>query len=309
MHGSQDWPELPLDAWKETYATLHMWTQIVGKVRLGQTVLVNHWWNVVFYVTPAGLTTSFIPYGTGGFEVRFDFREHRLVVEATNGTRSMALRAVSVAEFYREFMDLLHALGIDVSIWPVPVEVETRIPFDEDDRHRAYDPEYADRLRWILVQSERVLQLFRARFIGKCSPVHFFWGAFDMALTRFSGRPAPPHPPAPFVAHRVVAEAYSHEVSSCGFWPGGGPVPEPAYYAYAYPEPEGFAAWNVAPDGAFYAKEMGEYILPYGKVRSAPDPDAYLLTFLESTYAAAAETGNWDRATIERRETHSGRFG
>jgi hypothetical protein len=270
-------------------------------VRLAQTALVNHWWNVVFYVTPTGLTTSFIPYGTGGFEVRFDFMEHRLVVETTNGTRAMALRAVSVARFYREFMDLLHGLGIDVSIWPVPVEVATRIPFDEDDRHSAYDPDYADRLRRILVQSERLLQIFRARFIGKCSPVHFFWGSFDMALTRFSGRTAPPHPPVPFLVHRVVLEAYSHEVCSCGFWPGGGPVPEAAYYAYAYPEPEGFAMRDVAPEGAFYSKEMGEYILPYEKVRPAQDPDMSLLTFLESTYAAAAETGNWDRVALERR--------
>ncbi len=299
----EQWPSLPLEAWKDTYETLRLWTQIVGKVRLKQAPLINHWWNVPFYVTPTGLTTSIIPYRSHGFEIRFDFLRHLLIVDTTgdrDDSRTMALSASSVADFYHRFVELLRSLEIEVPIWTVPVEVETRIPFEQDRTHAAYDGDYAQRFWRILVQSERVLQIFRSSFIGKCSPVHFFWGGFDMAVARFSGRRAPPHPAVPYVAHFVVLEAYSHEVSSCGFWPGSGPVQEPAYYAYAYPEPEGFKSYKVNPDGAFYSDEMGEYILPYEKVRRADDPDSYLLAFLESTYVAASETGRWDRASLER---------
>ncbi|OPY64212.1 MAG: hypothetical protein A4E57_03633 [Syntrophorhabdaceae bacterium PtaU1.Bin034] len=297
------WPSLPLKDWQDTYATLQLFTQIVGKVRLKQAPLINHWWQVPLYVTPRGLTTSAIPHGERTFEVQFDFIDHRLIVHASgeeNASRSFALAPYSVAEFYGQFMDTLRSLGLQVRIWPVPVEVETRIPFDQDRTHAAYDPEYANRLWRILVQSERVFQLFRSRFIGKCSPVHFFWGAFDLAVTRFSGRRAPDHPPAPYVAHYVVLEAYSHEVSSCGFWPGGGVIEEPAYYSYAYPEPEGFRDYVVRPESAYYSSEMGEFILPYDAVRLAEEPDKMLLAFLQSTYVAAAETGLWDRTNLER---------
>jgi hypothetical protein len=263
--------------------------------------LINHWWNVPLYVTPTGLTTSLIPYGRRGFEIRFDFLRHLLVLDTMDENRSMPLSACPVSDFYHQFTELLRSVAIEVPIWTVPVEVETRIPFEEDRTHASYDPEYTRRFWRILVQSARVFEIFRSRFIGKCSPVHFFWGGFDMAVTRFSGRPAPPHPPAPFVAHSVVLEAYSHEVSSCGFWPGSGPIQEPAYYSYAYPEPQGFRRYEVRPEGAFYADEMGEYILPYDKVRTADDPDARLLAFLQSTYVAAAETGRWDRGSLERR--------
>jgi hypothetical protein len=303
MDEFEQWPGLPLDKWKDTYETLRLWTQIVGKVRLKQAPLVNHWWNVPFYVTPAGLTTSMMPYGRGGFEVRFDFVRHLLAVDVCgerNESRTMPLSACPVADFYHRFMDLLRSVGIDVQIWTMPQEVETRIPFEEDTAHATYDPEYAQRFWRILVQSERIFQIFRSGYIGKCSPVHFFWGGFDMALTRFSGRPAPPHPPVPFLAHFVVLEAYSHEVSSCGFWPGSGALQEPAYYSYAYPEPEGFKNSEVSPNKAFYSAEMGEYILPYERVRNADDPDGELLVFLQSTYVAAAETGHWDRGSLER---------
>ncbi len=299
----ENWPALPLDAWIETYRTLQLWTQIVGKVRLRQAPLINHWWNVPLYITPSGLTTSLIPYGKGGFEIRFDFVRHLLGVERCgekDESRTMPLAAISVADFYHGFMDILHAVGIDVRIWTHPVECESSIPFEKDRTHAAYDPEYAARFWRILVQSERVFQIFRSGFTGKCSPVHFFWGGFDMAVTRFSGRPAPAHAPVPNVAHFIVLEAYSHEVSSCGFWPGGGAIAEPAYYSYAYPEPEGFGTCRVSPEQAFYSKEMGEYILPYEKVRTADDQDAALLAFLQSTYVAAAEKGRWDRGNLER---------
>ncbi len=303
MNRFDEWPRLPLDEWKDTYETVRLWTQIVGKVRLRQTELVNHWWNVALYVTPTGLTTSMIPYGKGGFEIRFDFTRHLLSVD-TCGERdesgTMPLSACTVADFYQRIMELLHSMGIDVPIWTVPQEVETPISFEEDRTHAAYDPEYVRRFWWILVRSTTVFQVFRSRFIGKCSPVHFFWGGFDMAVTRFSGRIAPPHPPVPNIAHFVVLEAYSHEVSSCGFWPGSGAIPEPAYYSYAYPEPEGFKDYRVSPRNAFYSAEMGEYILPYESVRRADDPEGELLAFLESTYVAAAETGHWDREHLER---------
>ena len=297
------WPSLPLKDWQDTYATLHMWTQVVGKVRLKLAPHINHWWQVTFYVTPRGLTTSAIPSGQRTFEVQFDFHDHRLVVHTSGEgekTGSFPFAPYSVAEFYGRFMDLLHSLDIDVHIWPVPVEVENPIPFKKDVTHASYDPEQVERLWRILVQSDRVMKLFRSRFIGKCSPVHFFWGAFDMAVTRFSGRRAPEHSPVPNLAHFVAIEAYSHEVSSCGFWPGGGPVTEPVYYAYAYPEPDGFRDFKVHTDAAYYHKDFGEFFLPYEAVRTAADPDSVILAFFQSTYEAAAVTGGWNRGELER---------
>lgn len=299
---AEAWPSLPLAAWQDTYATLHMWAQIVGKTRLALTPRVNHWWNVTLYLTPRGLTTSAIPYGERTFSVDFDFLDHALLVrtsEGAVGTLPLAPRAV--ADFYREYMDLLRGLGLDVRIWPVPVEVETAVPFAEDRQHAAYDGTYAQRFWRVLAQADRVMQTFRGRFLGKCSPVHFFWGACDLAVTRFSGRPAPPHPGGiPHVANWVMQEAYSHEVSSCGFWPGGGAVAEPAFYAYAYPEPAGFAEARIQPREAYYHQEMREFLLPYGAVRTAENPDDTLLAFLQSTYEAAADLGQWERKALER---------
>ena len=295
------WPALPLGDWKDTYATLHMWTQIVGKIRLVQTVPVNHWWNVTLYVTSRGLTTSPMPFGDRFIEIDFDFIDHKLLIKTSDGlSKLLPLYPRSVAEFYRELMDALASLGAPVAIWSKPVEVQDRTPFEQDHTHAAYDPEYVQRVWRILQQASRVLTEFRARFIGKVSPVHFFWGAFDLAVTRFSGRPAPQHPGAPNLARFVAVEAYSHEVSSCGFWPGGGPVDQPAFYAYAYPEPKGFPEYPVQPAEAFYHKEMREFLLPYEVVRTAKSPDQVLLTFLQSTYDAAANLGNWDRASLER---------
>lgn len=299
----ETWPALPLDEWQDTYSTLHMWTQIVGKIRMAQAPMINHWWQVPLYVTTSGLTTSPIPYQTRTFEMAFNFLDHSLDVTTSEGRRrSVALEPKSVAAFYRETMAALRALGIDVTIWTTPVEVPDRTPFEEDERPRAYDPDSAQRLWRILVQIDRVLKQFRARFTGKASPVHFFWGAFDIAATRFSGRRAPEHPGAPNVARSVMVEAYSHEVSSAGWWPGGGLVQEPAFYAYAYPEPEGFADYPVRPEQAFYSSELGEFLLPYEAVRISPTPDDTLLAFLQSTYEAAADLAGWDRAALERHE-------
>ncbi|MBI4964532.1 MAG: hypothetical protein HY913_14740 [Desulfomonile tiedjei] len=298
------WPELPLHEWQDTYTTLHMWTQIVGKLKLMQSAHVNHWWQVVLYVTARGLTTSPIPYGRRTFEIDFDFVDHQLTLRTSDGaTRGFGLTAHSVADFYRELVESLRSLGIDIKIWTTPVEVEQRIPFEEDDQHASYDPKYAQRCWRIMVQTDRVLKRFRSGFIGKCSPVHLFWGAFDMAVTRFSGRLAPEHPGGvPALADFVVREAYSHEVSSCGFWPGGGAVPEPAFYAYAYPEPVGFKQAPVSPEQAFYSLELSEFVLPYDVVRKSEDPDETLLSFLQSTYGAAANLGDWDRGSLERHE-------
>jgi Family of unknown function (DUF5996) len=293
------WPALPQAAWQDTYATLHMWTQIVGKVRLALSPPLNHWWATTLYVNPRGVTTSSIPYGTRTFEVAFDFLDHTLWIQSSDvARRAMGLYPRSVADFYREFMALLRSLGIDVTINPLPQEVANPIRCDEDEEHAAYDAASAARWWRILLQSERVLQQFRARFIGKCSPVHFFWGAFDLAVTRFSGRRAPERPGA----DRITREAYSHEVSSCGFWPGtvGGPIQEPAYYAYMVPEPAGFAEAVVQPAAAAYQRELGEFILPYEAVRTAADPDATLLAFVQSTYEAGANLAGWDRAALER---------
>jgi hypothetical protein len=299
--GTDTWPSLPPEAWRDTYATLHMWTQVIGKVRLALAPRINHWWQVPLYVTSRGFTTSPIPYGTRTFQIDFDFLGHELRIETSAGDRrALALAPRSVADFYRETMAALRSLGIEVSIWTTPVEVQDPVPFEQDRAHAAYDPEYAQRFWRILVQADRVFKEFRSRFLGKVSPVHFFWGSFDLAVTRFSGRPAPAHPGAPNVADVVTREAYSHEVSSCGFWPGGGGVDTPVFYAYAYPEPEGFRAYPIRPGEAHYSSELGEFLLPYHAVRAAAAPDEVLLAFLQSTYEAAADLGEWDRAALER---------
>lgn len=297
------WPALPLEEWKDTYATLHMWTQIVGKIRLAQTPWVNHSWHVTLYVTSRGMTTSPIPYGMRTFQIDFDFIDHRLVIQTSDGVvRTIVLRPISVADFYGEVMLALRDLDLSVSIHTKPNEVLEPIPFEQDYTHASYDANYANRFWRVLVQSDRVLKEFRSRFIGKCSPVHFFWGSFDLAVTRFSGRPAPEHPGGvPNLPDSVTREAYSHEVISCGFWPGGGAIMEPAFYAYAYPEPHGFKDYIVQPKAAFYSLDMREFILSYNAVRQADNPDRVLLEFLQSTYEAAANCGNWDRAALERR--------
>ena len=278
-----------------------MWTQVVGKIRLKLTPLVNHWWNVPLYVTARGLTTSAMPYNDRILQINFDFIDHLLVIETTDGsTKTIDLRPCSVAEFYLETMAALESLKMPVTIWTTPVEVPDRTPFEEDQKHATYDPEYVQRCWRILVQTNRVLTKFRSRFIGKVSPVHFFWGAFDMAVTRFSGRPAPLHPGVPNCGLFVMQEAYSHEVSSCGFWPGGGIVDEPAFYAYAYPEPEGFKDYRIQPPEAFYNKGISEFLLPYDVVRTSNSHDDVLLNFLQSTYEAAATCANWDRRVLER---------
>ncbi|NCJ08202.1 hypothetical protein GS597_17150 [Synechococcales cyanobacterium C] len=296
------WPSLSLAAWQDTYATVHRWTQIVGKIRLALAPNLNHWWQSTLYVTPRGLTTSVIPYGTRTFQISFDFLDHQLQIETSDGMiKRIPLTPRSVAEFYQTVMTALSEIGIEVRIWPMPQEIAEPLRLDQDDQHSAYDPEYAQRFWRILVQVDRVMTLFRSRFMGKSSPVHFFWGSFDLAVTRFSGRRAPEHPGGvPNMADWVTREAYSHEVSSCGFWPGGGAVVEPVFYAYAYPAPEGFQDYPVQPQAAFYSSEMQEFILPYEAVRQADDPDAALLTFLQSTYEAAANLGHWDRAALER---------
>jgi hypothetical protein len=297
----ESWPDLPLHAWQETYATLHRWMQIAGKIRLQLSPFVNHWWHVPFYVTGRGLTTSLIPYGRGGFEILFDFIDHQLIIETSKGERQfLELRPRSVADFYGLLMELLRELDIKVKIFPKPAEIIDAVSFDKDDIHSAYDAEYAHRLWRILMETEQVLRKFRSRFIGKCSPIHFFWGGFDMAVTRFSGRRAPLHPPVPYIPVYVTTEAYSHEVSSCGFWPGSGPIQEPAFYSYAYPEPEGFKSSLIHPRSAFYSRELGEFLLPYDCIRTSLNPEQELLSFFQTTYEAAAEAGKWDRKNLER---------
>ncbi len=296
------WPALPLAAWQDTYATLHLWTQIVGKVRLVQTPWINHSWHVPLYVSARGLTTSPMPYGAHAFEMEFDFTAHRLEIRVDDGrTQTIFLRPVTVAAFYAEVMAALQALDLPVHIRTTPNEIADAIPFERDEQHRSYDADAAQRFWHALVQMQRVFTQFRARFVGKCSPVHFFWGSFDLAVTRFSGRTAPPHPGGvPNFPDWVAREAYSHEVSSCGFWPGGGPVPMPVFYSYAYPEPAGFKDVPVAPAEATYEKNLGEFVLPYDVVRTAPSPDETLLAFLQSTYEAAADRAGWDRKALER---------
>jgi len=308
---TEAWPPLPLDEWADTYATLHMMTQVVGKVRLACAPMVNHWWQVALYVTPRGLTTSAVPHGTRLFRIDFDFLDHALKVEVSDGSRrTIELRSRPIAEFYRDVMDGLVALGVPVRIWPRPVEIEDPIPFDQDVTHTTYVPEHAHRCWQVLGQAARVMADFRSGFTGKCSPVHFFWGGFDLAVTRFSGRGAPEHPGGiPNLADRVTREAYSRECSSCGFWPGSGAVKEPAFYAYAYPEPEGYRDAAVRPDAAYYSDEMREYILPYEAVRSSRDPDRMILEFFQSTYDACADLAHWNRADLERGEPHPGGTG
>ena len=290
------WPELPLEAWKDTYATLHMWTQIVGKVRLALAPHINHWWQVPLYVNSCGLTSSAIPYADRTFEVQFDFVEHQLVITVSDGQiKSMPLRPQSVAAFYAEFMAALRSLGIEVRIWPMPAEIPEPIRFDRDEQHASYDRVYVERFWKILVLVDGVLKRFRSGFIGKHSPIHFFWGSFDLASTRFSGRRAPERAGADL----ITREAYSHEVISAGFWPGGGEVNGAAFYAYAAPEPNGFKAASVRPAKAFYSP-LGEFLLMYDDVRQSVNPEQALLEFLQSTYEAGANLGAWPREELER---------
>lgn len=291
------WPALPLDSWRETCATLHMWTQIVGKVRMRLTPLVNHWWNVPLYVTPRGLTTSNIPYGKRSIEIYFDFLADRLVLECSDGlVKELPLRPMTVADFYRRFMEMLRSAGIEVSIWRMPVEIPDPIPFDQDRVHASYDAERVKTFWCILRSVDAVFHQFRAGFIGKASPVHFFWGSFDLAVTRFSGRKAPPRPGA----DAITREAYSHEVSSVGWWPGTGTMAGPAFYSYAAPAPDGFKDALVRPAAARYDAGLGEFLLDYDAVRTAQSPSADLLAFCQSTYDAAADLGKWDRQSLER---------
>jgi hypothetical protein len=296
------WPELPLTEWADTCATLQLWTQVVGKIRLAHAPLVNHWWQVPLYVTSRGLTTSIIPYGSRGFQLDFDFIDHALIIQTTEGaTETVALAPRSVADFHAEVMGRLRALGLETRIWTMPVEIPDAVPFDQDHMHASYDAEYAQRFWRVLVHADRVCTKFRSRFLGKVSPVHFFWGSFDLAVTRFSGRTAPKlTSDSPNVGAWVMQEAYSHEVSSCGFWPGNGGYGKAAFYSYAYPEPTGFADASVRPDAAAYDHELGQFILPYDAVREAASPDDCLLEVLQSTYAAAADLAHWDRAALER---------
>jgi len=298
---SDAWPELPYEGWKETYATLRLWTQIVGKIRLTRTPWVNHSWHVPLYVTARGLTSSAIPYDERVFDLAFDFVDHALVLQVSDGMeRSMRLRSRTVADFYAAVMTMLDETGLPVSIDRIPNEIADAIPFDEDTTHSTYDPEYVQRFWRILLQVQRVFAQFRTSFLGKCSPVHFFWGSFDLAVTRFSGRNAPLHPGGvPHLPDSIVREAYSHEVSSAGFWPGGPGVEYPAFYSYAYPEPRGFRQMSVRPSAAFFSEALGEFLLPYDAVRTAVDPDETLLAFLQSTYEAAADAAQWDRAALE----------
>jgi hypothetical protein len=294
------WPALRVEDWTPTRETLQRWTQVVGKLRLAQAPMLNHWWQVTMYVTPRGLTTSAIPTGDGGtFEIEFDFCAHQLRITLEGGERrEIALEPKTVAAFYAEVMEALASLGLAIRIWPVPVEIEDAIPFEQDTKHASYDPAAAQLFWRQLVQADRVMTAFRAGFAGKVSPVHFFWGGMDLAVTRFSGRRAPRHPGgAPNCGDWVMVEGYSHELASCGFWPGGGA--EGAFYAYAYPEPDGYDAAPVTPEAAFYSTDFRQFLLPYEAVRTAADPDATLLGFLETTYDAAADLGRWDRTALE----------
>lgn len=298
------WPELPAyDAWADTCDTLHMWTQVVGKIRLSTSPWINHSWGSALYMTAHGLTTSPMPFGAGAFSIDFDLVEHELrIVTSDGGMRNFSLQPMTVADFYRKVMDALHSLGIDVKIFTRPVEVADAIRFEDDEQHASYDAEVVRRYFRALLQVDRVFKAFRADFIGKVSPVHFFWGAFDLAVTRFSGRSAPLHPGgAPNCADWVMQEAYSHELASAGFWPGAGSdAGEAAFYAYAYPEPAGYRDSRIEPAAAYYSGTLGEYILPYGAVQSAADPERALYDFLETTYVAAADCAGWDRTRLER---------
>jgi hypothetical protein len=300
MSAATAWPSLPLEEWRDTYATLHMWTQVIGKIRLAQAPLINHWWEVPLYVTCRGLTSSPIPFGTRTFQIDFDFIDHRVTIQTSDGaSESFPLQPMSVAAFYAMIMVRMQGLGLPVRIWTTPVEIPNPIPFENDQQHASYVPDQAHRFWRILVQADRLFTAFRARFVGKVSPVHFFWGSFDLAVTRFSGHPAPSKP----TADRITREAYSHECSSCGFWPGGDGVGQPAFYSYAYPEPDAFPSASVRTGAAFYHRELGQFILPYDAVREATSPDETLLAFLQSTYEAAATLANWDRPALERQNS------
>jgi Family of unknown function (DUF5996) len=300
LSAAAGWPELPFAAWRDSAVTLQLWTQIVGKIRLSRTPWLNHSWHVALYVTPRGLSTSPIPDPAGSFEIAFDLVGHMLRITTATALRDLPLRAQSVAAFYAELTAALAGLGIDVAIDDLPNEMADPIRFGDDHVHGSYDPDAVARFGQVLRQADRVFRQFRTGFLGKASPVHFFWGSFDLAVTRFSGHIAPPHPGGvPHLPDVVAREAYSHEVSSAGFWPGGGVIYYPAFYSYAYPAPAGFADAPVQPAAAFFSKELGEFILPYDAVRTAADPDAMLLHFLQSTYEAAANLGKWDRAALE----------
>ena len=295
------WPSLPVASWRETYETLHMLTQIVGKIRLATTPMENHWWNSTLYVTPTGLTTSVMYSNDIPFRIDFDFNKHFLSIEQAFGSiKKIPLESKPIADYYRDIISTLESIGISLSIWSTPVEVENGIPFEKDNTHSAYDGDTANKFWRILTQSSRLFTEFRSRFLGKVSPVHFFWGAFDLAVTRFSGRRAPVHPGVPNCPRHVMVEAYSHEVSSCGLWPGGGQFEGPVYYSYSYPEPPGFKEAQVEPAGAYYESSMGEFILPYEYVRKSESPDQSLLSFLQSTYEAAARASKWERNLLER---------
>ena len=295
------WPELPTAAWRDSYATLHLWTQIVGKIRLVKAAWLNHSWHIALYVTPRGLTTSPVPDGTRTFQIDFDFIDHVLRISTSDGTqRQFPLAGQSVASLYAATLAALAELGIAVTIDEVPNELTDPIRFSQDTVHASYDPDATGRFLQILVNCDRVFKQFRTGFIGKASPVHFFWGSFDLAVTRFSGRRAPRHPGGvPHLPDAVAHEAYSHEVSSAGFWPGSGAIDYPAFYCYAYPEPAGFRVAKARPDAAFFSEALGEFILPYDAVRTAADPDQALLDFLQSTYEAAADAAKWDRDALE----------
>jgi len=293
------WPELPLAAWQDTYDTLHMWTQIVGKIRMTLTPLINHYWNATLYVSARGLTTSAIPYARGVFEIEFDFIAHKLLIKTSEGdVRTLELAPRTVAEFYSEVMSTLAALKIDVQIQASPDEVANPIPFADDRTHKSYDRESVDRFRRLLISVDKVLKDFRSRFIGKCSPVHFFWGSFDIAVTRFSGRRAPPRSDPKY--QEMMQEAYSHEVSSAGFWPGGGEIKGPAFYSYTTPEPAGFKTYAVLPKPALYHQGLGEFLLMNDDIRGSPSPESELMAFLQTTYDAGANLAKWDRAALER---------
>lgn len=295
------WPALNYEDWKATYETLHMWTQIVGKLRLCKAPWMNHSWHAAFYVTPLGLTTSAIPLGARSLAVDFDFSAHELVFVTSEGEQlKLPLRSETVAAFYRRFNDVLRYLDVQTSFLPSPNEVPSPIPFSEDHSHKTYNPVHVHQLWQILVRADTVLKGFRSNYTGKCSPVHFFWGSFDLAVTRFSGRSAPPHPGGvPGLPDRVTREAYSDEVSSCGFWPGNEAYPHAAFYSYAYPEPDGFKSARIAPKGAFYHEGLREFLLPYEEIRRSRTPEEDLLAFFQSTYRAAADLGRWDRKSLE----------
>jgi len=312
MNRDDSWPSLPYQEWKETCATLHMWTQIVGKIRLKLAPWTNHSWHVTLYLTARGLTTSPIPHGTRLFQIDFDFIDHKLLITTCDGAfREISLTPQSVAQFYQTLMSILQELNLPVSINTTPNELPNPIPFERDETHRSYDPEYANRFWRVLLQADRVFKEFRSRFCGKCSPSHFFWGSFDLAVTRFSGQPAPQHPGGvPHLPDAITREAYSQEVSSLGFWPGNEAMPA-IFYSYAYPEPKGFSEAKVKPEAASYNPQVKEFVLPYDAVRAAESPDEMLLAFAQSTYDAASTLGNWDRSALEEKKPHllsSGHF-